>query len=331
MLEVQKARLERRERRLRRTESLRRMFRETRLHQDMLVAPIFVVEGKSRVEVIDGMPGVLRYSTDELTGYLERLLGVGVRSVLLFGVPDSKDELGTGAYSRTGLIPRVVSSIKHTFPELVVMADVCLCEYTSHGHCGVLAGREVDNDRTLPLLARAAVEYARAGADVVAPSAMMDGQVLAIRRGLEEAGMDETIVMGYSAKHASSFYKPFRNAAGSAPAFGDRRSYQMQPGNRREAMREIGEDIKEGADFVMVKPALAYLDVIAEARRRFDVPLAAYNVSGEYSMLKAASLNGWLDEKSAVFEVLTGIRRAGADLIITYFAEDVARWLKEGW
>ena len=331
MLEAQRFRIENRARRLRRTESIRRMLRETRLHQDMLVAPVFVIEGEHRVEEIEGMPGASRRSVDELPDYLERLTGAGIRGVLLFGVPDSKDEAGTGAYARDGIIPKTLRAIKPSFPELVAMADVCMCEYTSHGHCGVLAGMEVDNDRTLPLLARAAVEYAGAGADVVAPSAMMDGQVLAIRKALEDSGRDDTIVMGYSAKHASAFYKPFRSAAGSVPSFGDRRSYQMQPGNRREAMREIRLDIEEGADMVMVKPALAYLDVISEARRKFDVPLAAYNVSGEYSMLKAAALNGWLDEKVAVQEVLTGIRRAGADLIITYFAEEAARWIEEGW
>lgn len=331
MLEEQKFRLEKRARRLRKTESIRRMLRETRLHVDMLVAPVFVVEGNHRVEGIDGMPGVSRYSVDELPNYLERLTGLGIRGILLFGVPEEKDDQGTGAYARNGIIPRTVEAVHPSFPELVTMADVCLCEYTSHGHCGVISGDEVDNDRSLPLLAKAAVEYARAGADIVAPSAMMDGQVLAIRKALEDSGMDDTIVMGYSAKHASAFYKPFRNAAGSAPAFGDRRSYQMQPANRREAMREIAQDIDEGADIVMVKPALAYLDVIYEARRRFGLPLAAYNVSGEYSMVKAAALNGWVDEKLAVYEVLTGIRRAGADLIITYFAEQAATWLKEGW
>ncbi len=331
MLEQQKFRLEGRARRLRRTESMRRILRETRIHADMLVAPLFVVEGTHRVEDIEGMPGVSRYSIDELPRYLERVGGLGIRSVLLFGIPAIKDDGGTEGYSREGIVPRAIRAIRPSFPELTIMADVCLCEYTSHGHCGVLSGVDVDNDRTLPLLARAALEYARAGADVVAPSAMMDGQVLALRRELEEAGLDETVVMGYSAKHASSFYKPFRNAAESAPSFGDRKSYQMQPGNRREAMREIEQDIKEGADIVMVKPALAYLDVIAEARRRFNLPLAAYNVSGEYSMVKAAALNGWVDEKAAAQEILTGIRRAGADIIITYFAEDAARWLQEGW
>lgn len=320
-----------RARRLRRTEQVRRMFRETRLHQDMFVAPVFVTEEGKKDEEIEGMPGAYRYSQKGLSSHLERLSGLGVRGVLLFGVPKMKDDAGTGAYARDGVIPKTIAALRPSFPELVFMADVCLCEYTSHGHCGVLSGREVDNDKTLPLLARAASEYARAGADVVAPSAMMDGQVLAVRRGLSEAGMDGTIVMGYSAKHASGFYAPFRNAAGSAPSFGDRRSYQMQPANRREAMREIEQDVREGADIVMVKPALAYLDVLSEARRRFDLPLAAYNVSGEYSMIKAAVLNGWLDEKAAVYEVLVGIRRAGADLIITYFAEEAARWLREGW
>ncbi len=331
MFEQQKFRLDSRARRLRRTESIRKILRETRLHPDMFVMPIFVLEGEQRIEEIDGMPGLSRYSTDRAVEYASRLGDAGVRSVMLFGVPDTKDEQGSGAYARGGLIPRAVAALKKSQPDLVVMTDVCLCEYTTHGHCGVISGTQVDNDRTLPLLARAALEYARAGADIVAPSAMMDGQVLAIRRELEEAGLDDTIVMGYSAKHASTFYKPFRNAAGSAPAFGDRRGYQMQPENRREAMREIAQDIKEGADIIMVKPALAYLDVVSQARRTFDLPLAAYSVSGEYSMVKAASMNGWLDEKAAAMEILTGIRRAGADLIITYFAEDAARWLREGW
>ncbi len=331
VLEQQKFRLDSRARRLRRTEALRRMLRETRLHPDMFVMPVFVVEGERRVEEIEGMPGISRYSIDMVADYAARLADAGVRSVILFGVPDMKDELGTGSYVSGGLIPRGIAKLKESQPELVMIADVCLCEYTTHGHCGVISDGRVDNDRTLPLLARAALEYARAGADVVAPSAMMDGQVLAIRRALEDAGLDETIIMGYSAKHASTFYKPFRNAAGSAPAFGDRRSYQMQPENRREAMREIAQDVKEGADIVMVKPALAYLDVISEARRKFDLPLAAYSVSGEYSMVKAAAVNGWLDEKAAAMELLTGIRRAGADIIITYFAEAAAGWIREGW
>ncbi len=327
----ERMRLDSRLRRLRASDSVRKLFAETRLDPGMLVAPLFVIEGDGPAQEIDAMPGVSRLSIGDAAEYASRLGELGVRGVILFGVPDAKDEEGTGAYARGGLIPRAVEAVKNANPDTVVMADVCLCEYTTHGHCGVISGDGVDNDRTLPLLARAAVEYAKAGADVVAPSAMMDGQVLAIRKGLQDAGLDETIVMGYSAKYASTFYRPFRSAADSTPAFGDRRSYQMQPANKREAVREIEEDVKEGADVVMVKPALAYLDVIAEARRRFELPLAAYNVSGEYSMVKAAAMNGWLDEKTAVYEILTGIRRAGADIIITYFAEQAARWMKEGW
>lgn len=329
MLE-QRVRVGPRPRRLRQTSGLRRLTSETRLNPDMFVMPVFISEGEGRTEEIDGMPGIHRYSLDRAVEHGRELLSAGVKAVMLFGVPDIKDESGSGAYSRLGVIPRSVAALKKELPGLTVMADVCLCEYTTHGHCGVLSGDRIDNDRTLPLLARAAVEYARAGADVVAPSAMMDGQVKAIREALESSDLDDTVVMGYSAKHASAFYKPFRNAAGSAPAFGDRRSYQMQPGNGREAMREVELDIQEGADIVMVKPALAYLDVISEARRRFDAPVAAYSVSGEYSMVKAAAMNGWLDEKSAALEILTGIRRAGADIIITYFAKQAATWLAEG-
>ena len=307
------------------------MLRETRLHPAELVAPIFVLDGKGKVERVEEMPGVNRYSVDRLGAYVGRLTRAGIGSVLLFGVPSAKDATGTGAYSKGGVVPRAVRSLRKEFPGLVIMTDVCLCEYTTHGHCGVLSGEEVDNDRTLPLLARAAVEYASAGADVVAPSAMMDGQVLAIRRALDAAGLKETLVMGYSAKYASTFYTPFRSAAASMPSFGDRKSYQMDVASRRQAMREVEADVREGADIVMVKPALAFLDVISAARRRFDLPLAAYNVSGEYSMVKAAASKKWLDEKAAVYEILVGIKRAGADLIITYFAEQAARWMKEGW
>ena len=312
-------------------EAVRRALRETRLHPAELIAPVFVLEGKGTVEPVNEMPGVNRYTVDRLDDYVGRLVKAGLGSVLLFGVPTKKDELGTGAYAKKGVVPKAVKALREGFPDLVIMTDVCLCEYTSHGHCGVLSGKEVDNDRTLPLLARAAVEYASAGADVVAPSAMMDGQVLAIRRGLEAAGLDGTMVMGYSAKYASTFFAPFRSAAGSRPAFGDRRTYQMDVASQRQAMREIEGDVKEGADIVMVKPALPFLDVIAAARKRFDLPLAAYSVSGEYSMIKAASARGWLDEKSAAYEVLLGIKRAGADLIITYFAEQAAKWIREGW
>lgn len=323
--------VETRMRRLRSREAIRRALRETRLHPAELIAPVFILEGKGAVEPVSEMPGVSRYTVDKVGAHVERLVRAGVGSVLLFGVPSRKDELGTGAYSKNGVVPRAVKSLREAFPQLMIMTDVCLCGYTNHGHCGVLSGKEVDNDRTLPLLAKAAVEYASAGADVVAPSAMMDGQVLAIRQGLEKAGLDGTLVMGYSAKYASNFFTPFRAAAESKPSFGDRRSYQMDVASRRQAMREIEGDVKEGADMVMVKPALAFLDIIAAARRRFDLPLAAYSVSGEYSMIKAASARGWLDEKSAVYEVLVGIRRAGADLIITYFAEQAAKWIKEGW
>ena len=318
-------------RRLRGRDWIRRSLRETRLHQEEFVAPIFVLDGKGKVEPIEEMPGVNRYSVDKLDAYVGSQVKAGVRNVLLLGVPSKKDALGTGAYAKEGVVPRAARSLRKGFPELVIMTDVCLCEYTSHGHCGVLTGEKIDNDRTLPLLAKAAVEYASAGADVVAPSAMMDGQVLAIREALNRAGMKDTLVMGYSAKYASTFYSPFRSAAGSKPSFGDRKSHQMDVASKRQAMREIEADVREGADIVMVKPALAFLDVISEARRRFDLPLAAYDVSGEYAMVKAAAAKGWLDEKAAVYEILVGMKRAGADLIITYFAEQAAKWMEEGW
>lgn len=305
------------------------MVEETSLETSNLMAPIFVRDGTRVVEPVVEMPGVNRYSVDELKGYVQRLVKLGIPSVLLFGIPSTKDEFGTGAYTDTGVIPSAIAELKEGFPDLVVAADVCLCEYTSHGHCGVIEEGSVANDKTLPLLAKAASEYAKAGADVVAPSAMMDRQVGAIRHSLDEQGFGDTIIMGYSAKYASAFYGPFRNAAGSAPLFGDRKAYQMNPANFREAMREIESDIKEGADVIMVKPALSYLDVIARARARYDLPLAAYNVSGEYSMIKAASANSWIDGKGVMMEVLTSIKRAGADIIITYFAEEAASLLKE--
>jgi len=329
MLEEVRFRPETRLRRQRRSEGLRRLLSETRLDTQEFVAPIIVRYGSGIVEKVESMPGVSRYSVDRLTGYVEKLAQAGVTSVLLFGVPGKKDEAGSGAYASDGVIPSAIRAIKESSPPTVVIADVCLCEYTNHGHCGVLEGGEVDNDRTLPLLARAAVQYAKAGADIVAPSAMMDGQVGAIRRELEESGYGDRLVMGYSAKYASSFYGPFREAAESSPAFGDRKGYQMNPPNAREAIREIELDVKEGADIIMVKPALAYLDVIAKARSRFNLPLAAYSVSGEYSMIKSASISGWIDERTAALEVLTAIRRAGADIIITYYAEQAARWIRE--
>jgi len=321
-------RVEGRMRRLRVSESLRGMVRETNLDVSKLIAPIFVKHGTKVVEPIEAMPGVNRYSIDQLPNYLGRLVEAGIPAVLFFGLPSAKDEMGTEAYSSTGIVPQAIREAKKRFPSLITVADVCLCEYTSHGHCGVVENGKVDNDKSLPLLAKAALEYAKSGADIVAPSAMMDGQVRAIRGSLDNSGFENTLVMGYSAKYASCFYGPFREAAGSAPSFGDRRGYQMDAANSREAMREIETDIREGADMVMVKPALAYLDVIAKARSRFDLPLVAYNVSGEYSMIKAAGMNGWLDEKRAAMEVLTSIKRAGADIIITYFAEQVANWLK---
>ena len=323
--------MEPRLRRLRGREQVRMLFRETRLHPAELEPPFFDTDGYELEEPKGGMPGVNRYSVDRIGALVGRLVKAGIGGVLLFGIPAKKDARGTGAYSKDGVVPRAIRSLRKGFPDLVVMTDVCLCEYTTHGHCGVLSGREVDNDRTLPLLAKAAVEYASAGADVVAPSAMMDGQVLAIREGLDAAGLKEALVMGYSAKYASTFYSPFRSAAESKPSFGDRRGYQMDVASRRQAMREIEADVKEGADMVMVKPALAFLDVISEARKRLDLPLAAYNVSGEYSMVRAAAAKGWLDEKAAVYEILVGIKRAGADVTITYFAEQAALWMKEGW
>jgi porphobilinogen synthase len=304
------------------------MFRETRLSKANLMAPVFVKEGIDSPVEIKEMPGVFRHPVAGLRTYLTGLQQVGVGAVLLFGVPESKDELGTGAYSPDGVVTRAIREARVSSPALTIAADVCLCEYTSHGHCGVVKNGAVDNDSTLPLLAKAAVAYAEAGADIVAPSAMMDGQVGALRAGLDEAGKTETAIMGYSAKYASSFYSPFREAAGSSPSFGDRKAYQMDPPNSREAMKEIDADVAEGADIVMVKPALAYLDVISRARERFHVPLAAYNVSGEYSMVMAAARAGWLDEEAAAMEQLTAIRRAGADIVITYFAEKAAKWLE---
>ena len=318
-------------RRLRRTGAIREMLRESRVHPSNLMAPIFVKDGERVVEPVEAMPGINRYSVDTVSDYVGRLVDEGVRSVLLFGIPSSKDESGSGAYSSDGVVPRAIEELKSHFHSLVVAADVCLCEYTSHGHCGVLDGDgvSVSNEMTLPLLAKAALQYARAGADIVCPSAMMDGQVRALRKALDGSSYEERLVMGYSAKYASSFYGPFREAAGSTPAFGDRKGYQMSPANSREAMREIDSDVKEGADVIMVKPALAYLDVIGKARARYDLPLAAYSVSGEYSMIKAAAARGWIDEKGAAMEVAASIRRAGADIIITYFAEQLAVWLRE--
>lgn len=316
-----------RPRRLRRTAALRALVRETRLHPEMFVYPIFVRPGRRIREPIPSMPGQERLSVDLLSGEAEALRELGIKAALLFGLPEEKDSTGSGAYDDDGIIQRGVRALRAADPELLIMTDVCLCEYTTHGHCGIVHDGAVDNDATLELLSRTAVSQAAAGADVVAPSAMMDGQVGAIRTALDEAGSSGVAIMGYSAKHASAFFGPFREAAGSAPQFGDRRGYQMDPANAREAEREIALDLAEGADIVMVKPALAYLDVIHRVRPDVPVPLAAYNVSGEYAMVKAAAGQGWLDERLATLEILTAIARAGADLIITYHAKEAAQWL----
>ena len=320
-----------RPRRLRRTAALRSMLAETRLSARQLVHPLFVRDGSSVERAIGSMPGHAQRSVDRLAPDVDDALTLGIPAVLLFGIPSEKDETGSGAWSASGPVPRAVAAIKRQHADAVVIADVCLCEYTSHGHCGVLdrARGTVANDETLPLLARAAVAYADAGADIVAPSAMMDGQVGAIRRALDDAGHQDVAILSYAVKYASAFYGPFREAAESAPAFGDRRAYQMDPPNVREALREAAIDVTEGADVLMVKPAGPYLDVLRAVRERFDLPLAAYQVSGEFAMLKAAAERGWLDERRAAMESLLGIRRAGADLLITYFAKDVARWLAE--
>jgi porphobilinogen synthase len=319
-------------RRLRRTETLRRMVRETTLSVHDFIYPMFVVPGEKQRQEVASMPGVFRVSVDELVRDAEEVAKLGIPAVLLFGIPERKDEWGSEAYDENGIIQRAVRALKRAVPDLVVITDVCLCEYTSHGHCGIVretpGGFEVDNDATLELLAKTAVSQAAAGADIVAPSDMMDGRIKVIREALDENGFAHVPILSYAAKMASAFYGPFREAAESAPKFGDRRSYQMDFANKREALREIALDLEEGADMVMVKPALAYLDIIAAARERFEVPIAAYNVSGEYAMVKAAAKMGWLDEDRIVWEILTAIKRAGADLIITYFAKEVAQRLR---
>jgi porphobilinogen synthase len=318
-----------RPRRLRATETFRRMVRETRLSVDQFVFPLFVAPGRELHREIPSMPGQFQYSIDEVVKEVKEVAALGIPAVLLFGLPDAKDAVGSGAYAGDGIVQQAVRAIKNTVPDLAVITDVCLCEYTSHGHCGVVEEGRVKNDPTLELLARTAVSHAEAGADMVAPSDMMDGRVSAIRDALDERGLEEVPILAYAAKYASVFYGPFRDAADSAPQFGDRRSYQMDPANADEALREVGMDVEEGADLVMVKPALAYLDVLSRVKAEFSLPVAAYNVSGEYAMIKAAGRNGWLDEERAMLEVLTAIRRAGADLIITYFAKDAARILNE--
>lgn len=318
-----------RTRRLRMTKNIRSMVRETYLHPSDFIYPIFVIEGKDIKNPVDSMPGIYQYSIDRIDEELDRIWESGVKGVLIFGVPAHKDEVGSGAYDPHGIVQEGIRHIKARYPEMIVIADVCLCEYTSHGHCGLIHGEEVLNDETLPLLCKMSVTCAQAGADIIAPSDMMDGRVGAIRKALDDEGLYQTPIMAYSAKYASAYYGPFREAAESAPAFGDRKSYQMDPANVREAIVEVEADLEEGADIVMVKPALAYLDVLKEVSDRTNVPVAAYNVSGEYSMVKAAAGNGWIDEKRIVMENLTAMKRAGAKIIITYHALDVVKWIKE--
>ena len=305
------------------------MLRETSLSPDNFIYPLFVTFGKGVKKEISSMPGCFQESVDIIVRHAKEVYSLGIPSVMLFGIPEHKDEIGSGAYAEHGVVQKAIKAIKNKVPELVVITDVCMCEYTSHGHCGVVKEGYVQNDPTLELLAKEAVSHAKAGVDMVAPSDMMDGRVEAIRFALDEEGFDEIPIMSYAVKYASAFYGPFREAAESTPQFGDRRSYQMDPANRREALKEVALDIEEGADIVMVKPALAYLDIISDVRDSFDVPVAAYNVSGEYSMVKAAGKLGWIDEERAMMEILTAIKRAGADLILTYFAKDAARILNK--
>lgn len=319
-----------RPRRLRANENFRRMIRETRLSVDDFVHPLFVVPGKNVKKPIASMPGNFQLSVDQLVKEVKITRDLGITAVLLFGIPEKKDEIATGAFARDGIVQRAVTALKDKVPDILVITDVCLCEYTSHGHCGMLRGTDVENDPTIEVLGETAVSHARAGADMVAPSAMMDGQVTAIREALDEADFDHIPIMAYSAKYASCFYGPFREAAESAPQFGDRKAYQMDPGNGDEAIREITLDVEEGADIIMVKPALPYLDIISRARQEFDLPIAAYNVSGEFAMIKAAANLGWLDEERAMMESLLSIKRAGADIILTYFAREAARFLSKG-
>ncbi len=315
-------------RRLRRDERIRSMMQETRLHPKNFIYPVFVTEGEKIKNPVASMPGVFQYSVDRLDEILEQVKEAAIGGIMLFGIPQHKDPQGSQAYAADGVTRRAVRFIKEHYPAIYIVVDVCLCEYTSHGHCGMVCGNEILNDETLPYLVKMAVSLVEAGADMVAPSDMMDGRIAAIRKGLDEAGFTQVPIMAYSAKFASAYYGPFREAAHSAPEFGDRRSYQMDCANGQEALREIGADIEEGADIVMVKPALAYLDVLREAALTFDMPLAVYNVSGEYAMVKAAAANGWIDERRVVMENLTAMKRAGARVIITYHALDAVRWIE---
>lgn len=318
-----------RTRRLRTSEALRSMVRESHVRVDELIYPIFVMEGENIASPVPSMPGICQYSLDRVMEEVDRTVVLGIPAVLLFGIPEHKDEVGSGAYAEDGIVPKAIRLIKSRYPSLLVIADVCLCEYTSHGHCGLICNGEVLNDETLPLLAKASVQYAKAGADIIAPSDMMDKRVEAIRDALDEEGFINTPIMAYSAKFASGYYGPFRDAAHSAPGFGDRKTYQMDPANGREALREVEEDLLEGADLIIAKPAMAYMDIIKEISLNYNVPIVAYNVSGEYAMVKAAAANGWIDEKKIVMENMVGFKRAGAKMIITYHALDVARWLQE--
>ena len=315
-------------RRLRRDERIRSMMQETRLHPKNFIYPVFVIEGEKIKNPVASMPGVFQYSVDRLDEILEQIKEAAIGGIMLFGIPQHKDPQGSQAYAADGVTQRAVRFIKEHYPEIYIVVDGCLCEYTSHGHCGMVCGNEILNDETLPYLVKMAVSLVEAGADMVAPSDMMDGRIAAIREGLDEAGFTQVPIMAYSAKFASAYYGPFREAAHSTPGFGDRRSYQMDCANGQEALREIGADIEEGADIVMVKPALAYLDVLREAALTFDMPLAVYNVSGEYAMVKAAAANGWIDERRVVMENLTAMKRAGARVIITYHALDAVRWIE---
>lgn len=316
-----------RHRRLRQNPTMRAMVRETFLHKEDLIYPLFVVEGKEKKKPISSMPGIFQFSLDMLLEEMKEVDGLGIPAVILFGIPDHKDAVGSQAYCDSGILQQAIMLIKKHFPHIMVVADTCLCEYTDHGHCGVVEHEHVLNDESLELLVKTAISQAKAGADIIAPSNMMDGFVMAIREGLDEAGFAHIPIMSYAVKYASAFYGPFREAAESAPQFGDRKTYQMDPANRLEAIREAESDVKEGADFLIVKPALSYLDIVRDVRNHFNLPVVAYNVSGEYSMIKAAAQNGWVDEQRIIMEQLTSMKRAGADLIITYFAKDVAGWL----
>jgi len=318
-----------RPRRLRKSETIRRMVRETKLSPDDFVYPLFLVHGRGVRQEIKSMPGIAQLSVDRAVREAEEACGLNIPAVILFGIPEKKDARGTEAYARRGIIQQAIRTIKKEVPDLIVITDVCLCEYTSHGHCGVVVDGEVHNDATLALLAKMALSHAEAGADMVAPSDMMDGRVRAIRETLDGKGFEDLPILSYAAKHASAFYGPFREAAESTPQFGDRKSYQMDPANAREAIREVRLDVQEGADIIMVKPALPYLDIIRSVREEFELPVGAYNVSGEYAMIKAAAQQGWIDEERAMMEVLTAIKRAGADVIITYFAKEAARVLEK--